>query len=1743
MEPIAIIGSGCRFPGGVVDADSYWELLRRGTDAITEIPADRWDVHAYYDPDPDAPGKMYTRWGGFIAGIDEFDGSLLEISRGEAATMDPQQRVLLEVTWEALEDAGQVPAALLERPVGVFVGLCGSDHAHNRARSLAAEHIGPYHGIGTAHSLAAGRIAYALGLRGPAVAIDTACSSSLMAVHLACQSLRSGECELALAAGVQLMLAPEVTIWLCKMRALAPDGRCKTFDALANGFVRGEGCGVVVLKRLRDAIADRDPILATIRGSAVNQDGRSAGLTAPNPVAQAQVLRLALAHAGVDPAEVGYVEAHGTGTSLGDPIEVDALCEVYGTGAPGPTSPCHVGSVKTNIGHLEAAAGVAGLIKAALALQHAEIPPHLHLRTLNPMIHLEGTRLAISAERVAWPAGPHGDRHAAVSAFGFSGTNVHVVLGQAPAARPREAVIDREEPRIFPLSAAAPGALVELAARHARALSSAGGDHPQFVDAVHTASVRRQHHAYRRAIVATGSATLVRELERAVEPSTTRGPAKLAFVFSGQGSQWAGMAQQLAAHEPVFEQALARCEELVAAEAGWSLRAELAREPGTSRLHQTAVAQPAIFAVQVALARLLAHWGVSPAVVVGHSVGEIAAAHVAGALELPAALRLAVIRGREMEAAPAEGRMLAVRLSLAELEARLACCPELALDVAALNGPRSTVVAGTPAAVERLADELRAAGIGCRPLPVRYAFHSRLLKPAQSRLRRALESLVPVAGRLTMISTLTGRVVDTTELDSAYWSKQLVRPVSFAPAIAGALALGCTTFVEIGPRPVLLAAVQETVEPSGRACTVLPSMSAEGDARHALRQLLARLYEAGLALDWTALVGTQGQAVRLPRYPWQPIHHPRAPMHPTAAPGVVVAELAAPARELSDRTQPAPPLASAYDLPALTRALVELVGGLLALDSSTIDPRADLFALGADSLVVIDGLQRVRQRFGVSIPLAEVFDGTPSIEALASSLQRRLAAPTDDATVPTSAAPLPVHVPESGSHDEPTAADYLRTLDAGPRAHLADVLRRTEARTHGSQALRERSQPHLADVRSAAGFRRSFPAAVRAKWLATRSSAHPLVGVRSEGARFWDADGNEYVDFAMGFGVHLFGHQPAFLVEALHEQLAKGWQIGPQCEHAGEVASRLCALTSVERATFCSSGTEAVMTALRLARAATGRPRVAMFAGAYHGHCDGVLPAIPLTRGAPPLTDESALVLEYGAPESLAALEAHAHELAAVIVEPVQGRRPELQPRAFLHALRELTARHDIALVFDEVLLGFRIHAGGAQAWFDVRADIVTYGKIVGGGLPIGVIAGRSRYLDLVDGGSWRHADDTMPHAEPIWFAGTFNKNPLTMAAARAVLRHLEQQGPGLQLALNAKTEALVATLGEVLAAAELPIEVVHFGSLFRFQLPRSLELFYSLLNLRGVYAWEGRTFFLSTAHRDLELERLVDATKAAAHELRDAGWVTPAAARAPVATRPPSKRRAPVTLRLLCLPFAGGGARPFASWARCLPPGVELRPVELPGRSAATGPAFTELAPLVDHLHRMLLPELDVPFACFGHSMGALLAFELARALRRAGDAEPVHLFVSGEPAPQLPRPPVAAAELDDDALLVRMAEYGMPEVGLTDPWLRASLLPRLRADLSVCASFRHTPAPPLTCPISVFGGRSDPLARPDELAAWAEHGCAPFRLRMFDGDHFFMRAHEPALVAAILEDLALAPSPVRPPPTAHTSAPEASR
>ncbi|WP_437692902.1 SDR family NAD(P)-dependent oxidoreductase [Sorangium sp. So ce176] len=872
-EPIAIVGIGCRFPGGVRDLESFWRLLEQEVDAIREVPKERWDIDAYYDPAPDVPGKMTTRSGGFLDEVDRFDPGFFGISPREAVKMDPQQRLLLEVSWEALEQAGMPPDRLLESETGVFVGLATNDYA--QLTSSALEQLDGHVFTGNAASVASGRISYLLGLRGPSVTVDTACSSSLVAMHLACQSLRSGECSAALAGGVTLNLTPAGFVEFSRLRALSPDGRCKSFDASADGAAWSDGCGIVVLKRLSDAQRDRDPILAVLRGSAINQDGRSNGLTAPSGPAQEAVIRRALENAGVAPSAVGYVEAHGTGTPLGDPIEMLALGKVLAEGrAEG--AQVLVGSLKSNIGHAVAAAGVGGVIKTVLALQHEKIPRSLHFRVPSPHIPWAELPAKVAAEAVPWPASGAA-RIAGVSSFGASGTNAHMVLEEAPRATRVDA--SGETPVVLlPLSARSPEALSALARAYRSFLARSPADPPfSLEDIAYTASVRRSHHAHRLALVGRSREELCESIDALLEeqesaatqvrPSSSARP-RLTFVFAGQGSQWVGMGLELLHKEPVFRASIETCDALVRRQAGWSLRDELEAPEATSRLDETEVVQPVLFAIQVALVALWASWGIVPDAVIGHSVGEVAAAHVAGALSLEDAVRLTVARGRVAQRATGLGKMAPVALS--EEKALLALQGyEDRIAVAAVNDPGSVVLSGEADALAEVIERLQQQGVDCRMLRVDYASHSPQMAPFQRALASELDGLSPAQAKLTMYSTVTGARLEGGELGAAYWGSNLREPVRFAAAVEAAIGDGHRLFLEVGPHPVISASIEQCLAAARMAGHAVATLRRGKDERRSLLQALGALYTQGAAVAFELLYPSGGRCVPLPLYPWQ----------------------------------------------------------------------------------------------------------------------------------------------------------------------------------------------------------------------------------------------------------------------------------------------------------------------------------------------------------------------------------------------------------------------------------------------------------------------------------------------------------------------------------------------------------------------------------------------------------------------------------------------------------------------------------------------------------------------------------------------------------------------------------------------------------------------------------------------------------------------------------------------------------
>jgi acyl transferase domain-containing protein/NADPH:quinone reductase-like Zn-dependent oxidoreductase/NADP-dependent 3-hydroxy acid dehydrogenase YdfG/acyl carrier protein len=921
-EPIAIVGMGCRYPGGVCSPGELWDLVARGGDAISGLPSDRgWDLEGLYDPDPDRPGTSYVRHGSFLDSVGEFDADFFNISPREALAMDPQQRLLLEVAWEAVEDAGIDPVSLRGSQTAVFAGAMYQDYIGGSrpedTSGSAVSREGEGHAItGASGAVVSGRVAYVLGLEGPAVTVDTACSSSLVTIHLACQALRGGECELALAGGVTVQATPQVLVEFSRQRALAPDGRCKAFSERADGTSAAEGVGIVLLERLFDAKRLGHEVLAVIRGSAVNQDGASNGLTAPNGPSQRRVIRKALANAGLSPDRVDAVEAHGTGTALGDPIEAQALLAVYGQGRP-DGAPLWLGSIKSNIGHTQAAAGVAGVIKMTMALRHGLLPKTLHADTPTAKVDWSAGAVSLLHDAVEWERREE-PRRAAVSSFGISGTNAHLVLEEAslPIAEPSSGQVKSLDGGVacdgeiatapasdgvlgdgfvaWPISASGEAALRAQASRLGAHLARM----PDFDvrDVALSLAVSRAAFESRGVVIGRGSAELLAGVDalaggepaasvrRGVAPPGARGD--LAFVFPGQGSQWTGMAVALLDGSPVFAERIAACAAALAPFVDWSLEDVLRGAPGAPDLERVEVVQPALFAMMVSLAELWRACGVQPDLVLGHSQGEIAAACVAGGLSLKDAARVVALRARALERLAGHGGMVSVASAVEGVE-RLLERLDARLSIAAVNGPASVVVSGDPRALEGLLAECEAADLRARAIPVDYAAHSEQVVEIEQELLDACASIEPRSGKVPFYSSVTGGLLDTVHLDAEYWYRNLRETVRFETAVRGALQGGCRTFVEVSPHPVLAIGVQETAErllAQERDASGLKDAGVAGQTPVALigslrreeggsQRFLTSLGEAwaqGVDVDWASILASPDtKTVRLPTYAFQ----------------------------------------------------------------------------------------------------------------------------------------------------------------------------------------------------------------------------------------------------------------------------------------------------------------------------------------------------------------------------------------------------------------------------------------------------------------------------------------------------------------------------------------------------------------------------------------------------------------------------------------------------------------------------------------------------------------------------------------------------------------------------------------------------------------------------------------------------------------------------------------------------------
>lgn len=1543
-EEVAVIGMAGRFPGAR-NTDQFWLNLRDGVEAITffsDAELTAWGI------DPSLlSNSNYVKAKPVLEDVEMFDAALFGYTQREAELIDPQQRVFLECAWETLEDAGYEPAKY-QGLIGVYAGVSINTYVYNLfARPDVIAAMGDYQTIiANDKDYLATRVSYKLNLRGPSLSVQTACSTSLVAVHLACQSLLSGECDMALAGGTTVKLPQEAGYYYQEGGITSPDGHCRAFDSKAQGMVSGSGVGLVLLKRLREAIADGDHIEAVIKGSAINNDGAyKVGYTSPAVDGQSEVIAEALSVAGVAPETITYVETHGTGTHLGDPIEIAALTKAFSSRTRKKQF-CAVGSVKTNIGHLDAAAGVAGLIKTVLALKHGWIPPSLHFEEPNPKIDFAGSPFYVNSKLSEWKVS-ESPRRAGVSSFGIGGANAHVVLEEAPQ---REESHTAGKQQLLMLSGRTNAALEKVTERLSEHLEKSPD--LKLADVAYTLQTGRRSFPHRRVLVSSDVNDALSVLKR---PNSKRlFTAKQAdknqpvvFMFPGQGAQHTGMGLGLYETVSVFRKHVDDCAERLKPHLNLDLREVIypvnsQDEEAAQLLKQTSLTQPALFVIEYALAQMWMEWGIKPQALIGHSIGEYVAACLANTMSLEDALTLVAARGQLMQGLPA-GTMIAVPLPEAELQPLLGD----ELSIAAVNSHNSCVVSGPTDAIHALEQKLTEKKIRTQILQTSHAFHSAMVTPILQPFSELLKKVQLKPPALPYVSNVTGTWITASEAtDPQYWTNHLRQTVRFAAGLQVLLAEKNRLFLEVGPGRTLSTLVMQN--PAASPQTVFSTLGhpkERGLDEVLTLTTLGRLWLTGKDVNWNRVhADDRCHRLALPTYPFErkrcwidrvqsnrqpPVSEPVVQQTVSSTPVVIVEQPQVLNRARPDRYQ------------SILETLKIIVRDLTGIAPAEIDIEATFFELGVSSLLLIQASAAIKEKLGVEVSLTQFFEELSNLAALATYLDEQMAPEAEISSAPPAVAieesqPAPVinndnsldqlakqlalisqqlelmrdkdriketqpasalpTVPvqtriepavtnNGNSSPNPVALDneYIayRPLITGAKRNLTEVqqryldalIARHTKRTQESKKYVERYRPFLADPRVPAGFN-----------LLWKDLVYPIIAERSHGSKLWDIDGNEYVDLAMGFGVNLFGHSPAFITEALEEELRKGVQLGPQSNLAGPVAELIFELTGMERAIFCNSGTEAVMTALRVARTVTGRNKVALFAGAYHGSFDGVLAralrldgrqrSVPLAPGVMPGMVEDVLVLEYGSNESLEVLRARKDELAAVLVEPVQSRRPYLQPKEFLHELRKLTAESGVALIFDEVITGFRAHPAGAQGLFGLKADMTTYGKVVGGGLPIGVVAGTPVYMNALDGGMWQFGDASFPRSQQTFFAGTFCKHPLAMRAALTVLKHLKEQGPDLQAQLNNRTAQMIGVLEDYFQQEGLPITVANFSSLFFFRFPRQqrfADLFFYQMLEKGIYIWEGRTCFLSTAHTEHDIEQIIDAVKESTSEMRQA--------------------------------------------------------------------------------------------------------------------------------------------------------------------------------------------------------------------------------------------------------------------------------
>ena len=1523
-QDIAIIGMAGRFPGAETIND-LWDLLREGRETTKFFSDEELDISI---PDHIKNDKAYVKARGVINDAEKFDSAFFGINPKLADLMDPQQRIFLEIAWEVLEKTGHL-FPVYSKKIAVYAGSGSNTYYVNNLLQYPdlIENVGNLQVLTVNEKdYIASRTAYHLNLKGQAVSVNSACSTSLLAVAEAVNSLRSGQCDAAIAGAASITSPINSGHIYQEGSMLSVDGHCCPFDNDATGTVFSDGAGVVLLKRLTDAKCDGDVIYGVIKGVGLNNDGAEKGsFTAPNTDGQANAIKEAIADAGISPSEISYIETHGTGTPIGDPIEFDGLVKAFGQ--QDRNQFCAIGSVKSNFGHLTQAAGVTGLIKACLSLYYKKLPASLGYKQGNKNIDFLNSPFYVNNYLTDWNSDTK--RIAGVSSFGVGGTNVHVIIEEyenlesvSSTGRPYDLITWSAKSEIS-------------RDQYASSISDyiIKNKNVNIADVAYTLKQSRNDFSYRRFAVGNTKESFINQFD---QNRTKEGnisnlkevPEEVVFTFPGQGAQYLNMAVDLYKDEPLFREAIDRCAEILKQYIDLDIREVIftssPNDEAERLLKQTRYTQPALFVIEYALAKLWMNWGITPTLFCGHSIGEYVAAHLAGIFSLEDGLKLIAVRGAMVNALPA-GSMLSVR-SESNLVTNLL---SEGLSIAAVNSPKLCVIAGPQEDILKFSQLLNDKEIPNKLLFTSHAFHSSMMDPIVDDFQKVVSGISLSTPQTPIISTVTGSILtDEEAIDPQYWANHLRNTVQFSTAIDTVLTYNSPIFIEVGPGSVTTTLVRQIAALKSIPVRAMQSLANNENDYCIILNTLGQLWNYGLQPNWDNFYKDQQRSfLDLPTYRFDRKRH--------WIDSVDINKIIP-----DNNTKPNTNTTLAMKKNNLAVKIRQVLEDASGIEMRNVAPNQNFVEIGLDSLLLTQIAISLKREFNLPITFRKLNEEYPTIDLLTDYIDRNTVQdepvpvqnnipianlnnqqvispvsfvntneynnsalgliaqqleilskqvllmngnnPTVNPAAVSSTLPKQQEEPELTIQEKseiqkpfgatPKIERQSTELNTAQLSFLENLIESYNQKTFKSKKYAEESRNYMADPRVVSGFK-----------PLTKELTYPIVINRSSGSKMWDLDGNEYIDVLNGFGSNLLGYQPEVIKKAMHDQVENGYEVGPQHELAAEVSKLVCEFTGFDRSALCSTGSEAVLGCIRIARTVTGRSLIVAFTGSYHGIIDEVLvrgtkklKSFPAAAGIMPEAVKNILVLDYGTDEALSIIKERADEIAAVLIEPVQSRRPEFVPIDFIKEVRKITSASGSALIFDEVITGFRMHPGGAQALFDVRADLASYGKVVGAGIPIGVIAGKKEFMDALDGGTWNYGDSSYPEVGVTYFAGTFVRHPLALASAKASLLYMKEKGPKLQLELNEKGDRIAKTLNKEIEKRHLPFFVANYGSLwkvkFNEEIPYS-ELMFTLMRQKGIHILDGFPCFVTEATSNNDIERLIDCFIESMDEMIKAGF------------------------------------------------------------------------------------------------------------------------------------------------------------------------------------------------------------------------------------------------------------------------------